>query len=100
MTISNTDSKPDGPAPLALSAVSVAFQEWCSNRGVWPRLTHEEIWHTAWNAAIKAADDKAWSKRDLWDEGSGYSPTKAAAAEEIGYAIRTLYTPNTEVTHG
>jgi hypothetical protein len=50
---------------------SAAFAEWCKVRGVWPRLTHEEIWHTAWNAAIKAA-------------------------EEIGYAIRTLMSPNTQ----
>ncbi len=91
-----TENKNDAVEALDVSASSVAFQEWCRNRGVWPRLTHEGIWHTAWNAAIKAADDKAWSKRDLWDEGNGYSPTKAKAAEEIGYAIRTLLTPNTK----
>ena len=84
----------DGSPALAGDAGSVAFREWCEKRGVWPRLTHEEIWRTAWNAAIDAADDKAWTKRDLWDEGNGYSPTKAAAAEEIGHAIRTLHTPN------
>lgn len=82
------------PSALAGDAGSVAFREWCEKRDVWPRLTYEEIWRTAWNAAIAAADDKAWTKRDLWDEGNGCSPTKAAAAEEIGYAIRTLKTPN------
>jgi hypothetical protein len=56
--------------------------------------THEEIYRTAWNEAIKAADSVAWEKRDQWDEGNGYSPTKAAAAEEIGYAIRRLSEPN------
>jgi hypothetical protein len=49
-----------------------------------------EISFKAWNAAIEAADSEAWSKRDQWDEGNGYSPAKAAAAEEIGYAIRRL----------
>lgn len=94
----DTNKPEDAAEALDVRTGSVAFQEWCRNRGVWPRLTHEEIWHTAWNAAIKAADDKARSKRDLWYEGNGYSPTKAKSAEEIGCAIRTLLTPNTEVT--
>ncbi|MEE9118751.1 MAG: hypothetical protein V3U02_09210 [Calditrichia bacterium] len=27
--------------------VGMSFNEWCEKRGVWPRLTHEEIWETA-----------------------------------------------------
>ena len=92
------------PENVTVESLSVAarsaFDVWAKDRGVWPRLTHEEIWGAAWSAAIEAADEKVWSKRDKWDEGDGYSPTKAKAAEEIGYAIRTLLSPNTQVTHG
>jgi hypothetical protein len=98
--LQETQPKPEAGLPLGAAPCSATFAEWCKTRGVWPRLTHEEIWHTAWNAAIKAADDKAWSKRDLWDEGDGYSPTKVKAAEEIGYAIRTLMSPNGKLRHG
>lgn len=31
---------------------SEAFAIWCLSRGVWPSLTHEEIWKEAWNAAL------------------------------------------------
>ena len=56
----------------------------------------KEVAAKGWNAAIKAADSTAWDKRDKWDEGNGYSPTKAAAAEEIGCAIRCLFVPNAQ----
>ena len=32
-----------------------AFKDWAQKRGVWPRLTHEEIFKSGWNAAIDAA---------------------------------------------
>ena len=32
--------------------VEQAFAEWAERRGVWPRLTHEEIFRTAWNLAL------------------------------------------------
>lgn len=41
--------------PFSAAHGSATFEEWCKTRGVWPRLTHEEIWNTAWNAAIEAA---------------------------------------------
>jgi hypothetical protein len=28
-----------------------AFADWTKSRGVWPMLTHEEIWRTAWKQA-------------------------------------------------
>ena len=43
-----------------MKTIEHEFDEWCKARGVWPRLTHEEIWRAAWNAATKAANDKAW----------------------------------------
>ena len=59
----------------------------------------EQFAHAVWNAAIKAAGSVAWEKRDQWDEGNGYSPTKAAAAEEIGYSIHRLSVPNAKRIH-
>ena len=85
---------PTDSEALPLTNCSASFADWTQKRGVWPRLTHEEIYRTAWNDAIKAADSVAWEKRDQWDEGNGYSPIKAAAAEEIGHAIRRLSEPN------
>jgi len=32
---------------------SAAFSVWSEKRGVWPRLTHEEIWNAAWKECIK-----------------------------------------------
>jgi hypothetical protein len=55
----------------------------------------EQFAQAVWNAAIKAANSATWEKQDKWGEGNGYSPTKAAAAEEIGCAIRRLFVPNT-----
>lgn len=37
------------------NAYSETFEKWSEIRGVWPRLTHQEIWQTAWNEAIKTA---------------------------------------------
>ena len=39
------------PQPLG----SAAFSVWSEARGVWPRLTHEEIFRAGWDAAIAAA---------------------------------------------
>ena len=83
------------------ASLGSAFDVWWHNEGSgMPSLPGEDaethvrrICKIAWNAAINAADDKAWGKRDMWGEGDGYSPTKAKAAEEIGYAIRTLISP-------
>jgi hypothetical protein len=56
----------------------------------------EQFARAVWNAAIKAANSATWEKHDKWDDGNGYSPTKAAAAEEIGCAIRCLFVPNAQ----
>ena len=79
-----------------------AFDSWWIENGVQiePPVMQEamkEVAAKGWNAAIEAADSEAWRKRDQWEEGNGYSPVKAAAAEEIGYAIRRLSLPNTEL---
>lgn len=65
------------------------FMEWCIRKDGKPQVL-DEVWIDAWNAAVKACEEKAWSKRDKWDEGDGFSPAKASAAEEIGCAIRNL----------
>jgi hypothetical protein len=72
---------------LALGAApcSAKFSEWCKVRGVWPRITHEEIWHTAWNAAIEAALLKT-------PGGSICDP------QEVADEIRALMSPNVEVS--
>ncbi len=66
-----------------------AYSEWClvNERRA---QSCDEVWIAAWNAAVKACEEKAWAKRDKWDEWDGFSPAKASAAEEIGCAIRNL----------
>lgn len=93
--LKETATKPKAELPIDTAHCAKAFEKWCRTHGVSPCLTPEEIWQTAWNAAINAADEEAWNKRDLWEEGDGFSLTKATAAEEIGHAIRTLISPNT-----
>jgi hypothetical protein len=75
------------------------FEEWWAVNKVKiePPIMQEafrELSLKSWNAALKAADYVIWRKRDGWDERNGYSPTKTAAAEEIGYAVRRLSLPN------
>jgi hypothetical protein len=61
-----------------------------------------EIAEKAWNAAIEAADDACWTKRDVWEEATRtcesdeYNCDYAGAAEELGAAIRQLSTASTE----
>ena len=85
-------------APLDAPICSASFDSWWNDQeNGCPTLVldnDEQFARAVWNAAIKAADSVAWGKRDKWDEGNGYSPTKAAAAEEIGYSIRQLSLPN------
>jgi len=81
-----------------------AFDLWGQVNGVKidPPIMKEammEIAAKGWAAAIEAADSAVWEKRDQWEEGDGYSPTKAAAAEEIGRSIRRLLPTNTKRTH-
>jgi hypothetical protein len=68
------------------------FELWAKNypmEGTIKKLC-EMAYSAGWNAGVDASDSEAWSKRDKWDEGDGYSPTKRDAAEEIGRAIRKL----------
>jgi len=76
-----TQPKPEAGLPLGASPCSATFAEWCKVRGVWPRITYEEIWHTAWNAAIEAATMKT--------PGGSICDPQAVADE-----IRTLISPN------
>jgi hypothetical protein len=89
------------PAPKQTPTGKQAFEDWIKTRGVWPRLTHEEIWRAAWNAAIDSADTVAWEHRDKWEESTperkdatthsrSHELSKAKAAEEIGQEIRAL----------
>ena len=96
-------NKPENSAALPRTPCSASFNLWWNDqKNGCPTLVldnDEQFARAVWNAAIKAADSVAWEKRDQWDEGNGYSPTKAAAAEEIGYSIRRLSVSNVESIH-
>jgi hypothetical protein len=53
----------------------MTFEEWADKRGVWPRLTHEEIW----NAAAEA-EREAYSNLRMppgtFDYRTGPSPSR------------------------
>ena len=53
MTPENTDTPLMADCPSA--PCSASFIAWVKSRGVWPRLTHEEIWNAAWTAATTPA---------------------------------------------
>ena len=76
-----TQPKPKAGLPLGAAPCSATFAQWCKTRCVWPRLTHEEIWHTAWNAAIEAAVMKT-------PGGNICDP------QQVADDIRTLMSPN------
>jgi len=42
-------------ADCSSAPCSASFIAWVKSRGVWPRLTHEEIWNAAWTARITKA---------------------------------------------
>jgi len=79
-----TQPKSETGLPLGAAPCSAIFAEWCKVRGVWPRLTHEEIWHTAWNAAIETAL--------LTTPGGSICDPQAVADD-----IRALMSPNDPV---
>ena len=89
-----------GTVPAVVSdALFDSFEAYWAARGIVTQpaaigLLYRDVAGKAWNAAIQAADSVCWTKRDKWDEGNGYSPTKGAAAEEIGRAVRNLSVSN------
>lgn len=40
------------------------FSEWFENRGVWPRLTYEEVWNAAIEAAMLAVENADYAGDD------------------------------------
>ena len=44
---------------------SPAFKQWSNERGVWPRLTHEEIWNAAIDAAITKLENNILDPNEL-----------------------------------
>ena len=70
------------PQPLG----SAAFSVWSEARGVWPRLTHEEIFRAGWDAAIAAA--------------TAHVKDQALTTDEIAAAMRRDLLPNTALSGG
>lgn len=51
--------------PSESATCAAAFEGWTQKRGVWPRLTHEEVFKAAWNEAVDAALNVLKTSRDV-----------------------------------
>jgi hypothetical protein len=49
------------------------FNKRADDRGVWPRLTHKEIYTAGWNDALEVLEDILWTRRDQREDRGFYS---------------------------
>jgi len=86
------------PRSLALAPCSAPFSAWSDARGVWPRLTHEEIFRAGWDAAIAAAVSHVKGQALTPEEIEDGTKWADDATEHIAEAMRRSLLPNTTMS--
>ena len=62
------------------------FKEWAEKRGVWPRLTHEEIW----DAAVKTEREACAKVCELLAETGWQENPEYGAYDEFTDAVNSI----------
>lgn len=100
MNAQNQLTTTDGPAgSLALDPRSAPFSSWSESRGVWPRLTHQEIFRAGWDAAIAAAVSHVKGQALTPEEIEDGTKWADDATEHIAEAMRRSLLPNAELSN-